>query len=166
MSRLPYSTLRAIYTGGMERFWKGLDRIKGKERLNEIFYYDVENSNLFIHMDERPNLSLFQKRSAYLEGLSQLAEDLERKPELQHIDFIIAGSWIVKNSPRLAQMIGFTAFTDVSDEKNIDAMTAFGIKGMKHDITEDDEGMAAISREDFLKRPWERGNAIGDTVNS
>lgn len=140
----------------MENIRRGLDKIQGKERVNALLYYHIEGEKLFIHLDEKDDISVHKKRSLYKEGLSTLADELENKQEFDGITFIIAGSWIVQSNPRLLERIGFKVFGNESDVVNIENMRKWGIKSMRHGISKKEEKLAAISREDYLKRPWQK----------
>ncbi len=140
----------------MEKFWKAVDNLRGQEHVNELLYYNIEGEKLFIHLAKNDAIPLHKKRSVFKDGLSKLADDIEgkKKRELEDIKFIIAGSWILKIKPRLGEDLGFKVYKDPSDEKNIEEMRRDGITSMQHGITAENEQLAAMPVEKFLKKPW------------
>ncbi len=139
----------------MEQLRQFFGRFKGTEKtwVNEVMWYDIQGNNLFFHLAPASH-SPQVKRSRYLlkQALSQIANDMEEKPALQDKEFVIAASRIVKDHPSIFKGLGFTVFEKESDDENIAEMARLGIQGMKTGITQSGEAMAAISREDFLKR--------------
>ncbi len=139
----------------MEYIKQFSERFKGAEKrwVNEVMWYDIQGNNLFFHLAPASH-SPEVKRSRDLlnQALSQIANDMEEKPALQDKEFVIAASRIVKDHPSIFKSLGFTVFEKESDDENIAEMSQLGIQGMKTGITQSDEAMAAISREDFLKK--------------
>ncbi len=116
----------------------------GGVRLNEAFWYHVSTDKEYpneigIHlypMDVGETLA--ERKGAlglYKAGLEELARRLETEPKLAHITEVVGYSKIVYKNPKLLELLGFKV--SERDEKK-------------------KEALATISREKFLKRPWNK----------
>lgn len=101
---------------------------KGGNVVNEVFYYDMHEGGVEIHVFPAKSLGPAKIKKKFLEGLRELANVIEKDSSLTTIKAV---SWIIFEKPALVELLGFTV-TGMNEEQR--------------------EGNAEISREEFLKR--------------
>lgn len=131
------------------------ERLRPVEKIwvNEIMWYHLEGNNVFIHLVPAADHPQVERSLGVMrQALGQVAHNMQTEPALLDKNFVIAASSIVKRNSTIFEQLGFTAFTHETDAENVAEMTSLGIAGMKTGITKPDEAMAAISREDLIKK--------------
>ncbi len=103
----------------------------GEVEVNRVLNYDIHGQKLHIHIPLTLIENPMELRKLFMEGLKKLSTEIKENPELKDITTIHGKSWIIYKHPKLLEAAGFTIIS--RDE------TA-------------GQGVAEMSREDFIKR--------------